>query len=135
MPTLRALNGQLMAPRPDLGVDPHVASAFRPSLRQKADVDNVCVAADGRCCGQDVSHAVEDVEPLHQHLLCIAEHEAGGEAGLELGCSEGDQVADMESKKEWQSVGGFGEESMGYLPLNLSSQLGKAGGVHDEGAT
>src|SRR6266481_4413967 len=78
---------------------------------------------------------VEDIEPLHQHLLCIAEHEAGGEAGLELGCSEGDQVADMESKKEWQSVRGFGEESMGYLLLDLSSQLGKAGGVHDEGAT
>jgi hypothetical protein len=89
-----------MPPRPDLGVDPHVTSALGRGLGQKADMDNVGVATDGGCGGQGVSQAAEDVKPLDQHLLGITQHEANGEAWLELVCREGDQVANVESKKD-----------------------------------
>ena len=87
-----------MPPRPDLGVDPHVTSALGHGLGQKADMDNVRVVTDGGCGGQGVLQAAEDVKPLDQHLLGITE--ANGEAWLELVCHEGNQVANMESKKD-----------------------------------
>ena len=40
-PAIQALNRQLMPPRPDLGVDPHIMSALGCGFRQKADMDNV----------------------------------------------------------------------------------------------
>jgi len=54
-----------MAPRLDLRVDPHIASALGHSLRQKVDVDDVSVATDHGCGGQDASHAPEDVNLLN----------------------------------------------------------------------
>jgi len=54
-----------MVPRPDLRVDPHIVSALGHSLRQKADVDDVSVATDCGCGGQDALHAPEDVNLLN----------------------------------------------------------------------
>lgn len=45
-------------------------------------------------------HAAEDVKPLDQHLLGVAKHKGDGEAGLELVCSEGDQIANVEAKTD-----------------------------------
>ena len=50
--------------------------------------------------GKVFSQAAEDVKPLDQHLLGITQHKANGEAWLELVCREGDQIANVESKKD-----------------------------------
>jgi len=124
-----------VAPRLELGVDPHVSSPFDPSVGHKGDMDNVCVPTDGGRGGQGVSHPAEEVEPLNKHLLCIAEHKASGEAGLELRRGESDQIANVESKKERRGVRGSREAWKGHLPLDLGRKQGIAGGVHDKAAT
>jgi len=78
------LNWQLVTPRSDLGVDPHISGPSVLSLRKRADMDYVGVARDGCCSGQNVSHETEDIEFLNQYLLCIGKDEASCETGLKL---------------------------------------------------
>jgi len=86
-PTLWTLDWKLVAPRSNLGMNPHISGPSVLSLRERADMDYVGVARDGCCCGQDVSHESEDMELLNKNLLCIGKEEADCQtdrAGAEL---------------------------------------------------
>jgi len=92
VPTLWTLNWKLVAPRSNLGVNPHISGPSVPSLGERADMDYVSVATDACCGGKGVSHEPEDIELLNQNLLCISQDEADCQTGLELSCSECNQV-------------------------------------------
>src|SRR5882672_7977936 len=79
-------------PRSNLGVNPHISGPSVPSLGERADMDYVSVVTDACCGGKGVSHEPEDIELLNQNLLCISQDEADCQTGLELSCSECNQV-------------------------------------------
>src|SRR5882672_4925820 len=79
-------------PRSNLGVNPCISGPSVPSLGERADMDYVSVATDACCGGKGVSHEPEDIELLNQNLLCISQDEADCQTGLELSCSECNQV-------------------------------------------
>jgi len=81
-----------VTPRSDLGVDPHISGPSVLVLRERADMDYVSVARDGCCSGQSMLHESEDIELLNQYLLCIGNDEANCQTGLELSCSECNQI-------------------------------------------
>src|SRR5882672_6747517 len=79
-------------PRSNLGMNPCISGPSVPSLGERADMDYVSVATDACCGGKGVSHEPEDIELLNQNLLCISQDEADCQTGLELSCSECNQV-------------------------------------------
>jgi len=99
-PTRWTLNWKLVAPRSNLGMNPHISGPSVLSLRERADMDYVSVATDACAGGQNVSHETEDIELLNQNLLCIGQDKAHCQTGLELSCSECNQICHMESEKE-----------------------------------
>jgi len=81
--TLWTLNWQLVTPRSDLGVDPHISGSLCAFPSEEGNMDYVGVARDVCCSGQNVSHETEDIEFFNQYLLCIGKDEANRETGLE----------------------------------------------------
>src|SRR5882724_11845775 len=87
-PKLWTLNWKLVAPRSNLGMNPHTPGPSVLSFRARADMDYIGVVTDACTGGQNVLHENEHIELLHQNLLCIGQDEADCQTGLELSCSE-----------------------------------------------
>jgi len=87
-------------PRSNIGINPHISGPSVLSLSERADMDYVGVATDACAGGQNVSHETEDIELLNQNLLCIGQDEAHCQTGLELSCSECNQIHHVESEEE-----------------------------------
>jgi len=91
-PTFWTLDWKLVAPRSNIGMNPHISCPSVLSLRERVDMDYVGVATDGCCGGQCDFQEPEDIELLNQNLLCIGQDEGDCETGLELSCGECNQV-------------------------------------------
>src|SRR5882724_4210602 len=55
-PTLWTLNRKLVAPRSNLGVDPHISGPSVISFWMREDMHYVSVVTDGYCSGQNFLH-------------------------------------------------------------------------------
>ena len=55
-------------------------------------MDDVSVTTDCGCCGQNLLHGGDEIESLNQNLLRMGKDEADCETGLQLSCSECNQI-------------------------------------------